>query len=179
VKTTFIYGLIDPRDNQCRYVGKADNPQARLLQHLCADYNDQKRQWIKELQAAALLPELSILAEVSNDEWGIQEKHWIQKMKADGCNLLNISCGGGSQSSRARMTTMMKLKNPVKCRTMLARARDWITAEEIAIGLKSTGADICAQSVRKALNGKPVSPKIIRILAGALGKKMGDIGTFA
>lgn len=34
MKKTYIYGLKDPRDNQIYYVGKSDNPQRRLEQHL-------------------------------------------------------------------------------------------------------------------------------------------------
>jgi predicted GIY-YIG superfamily endonuclease len=31
---TYIYGLADPTTKEIRYVGKADDPQARLSQHL-------------------------------------------------------------------------------------------------------------------------------------------------
>lgn len=34
MKKTYIYGLKDPRDNQIYYVGKSNDPQRRLEQHL-------------------------------------------------------------------------------------------------------------------------------------------------
>lgn len=31
--TTFIYGLLDPRTKELRYIGKADDPNTRLAKH--------------------------------------------------------------------------------------------------------------------------------------------------
>jgi hypothetical protein len=103
VKTTYIYGLIDPRDNQVKYVGKSNNPKTRLLSHRrwWFDRHNPKGQWIKELKEHGLNPSCTILAEVPMPEWETHEQLWISKMIAAGSPLLN-SVAGGLHGERIR-----------------------------------------------------------------------------
>lgn len=95
MKTTFIYGLIDPRDNQIKYVGKSNNPSARLGGHVSCRASGEKGRWIAELGAMGLLPIITVLEETTEAQWSEREQHWIAAMRASGCALLNVQAGGG------------------------------------------------------------------------------------
>lgn len=95
--TTFIYGLIDPRTDQLRYVGKANDPTVRRYQHVCASQlnpRTHKNHWVKSLIKDGLKPEMTILEEVSSDDWEEAEVFWIQYMRFLGCKLVNSVAGG-------------------------------------------------------------------------------------
>lgn len=97
-KTTFIYGLWDPRNYQLRYIGKSDNPERRLKQHI-ASAKKQKRKnylqcWINSLLSDGLNPFVEILEEVLISEWDKAERDWIIECKNFGLSLTNTSEGG-------------------------------------------------------------------------------------
>lgn len=48
----YIYGLLDPRDNRCRYVGKTDDPERRFQEHLGAKDRSRRTCWLHNLTAA-------------------------------------------------------------------------------------------------------------------------------
>lgn len=100
MKTTFIYCLIDPRDNQIRYVGKSNNPKERLKNHCNpARYRPTyKFNWIKKLRQLELKPILKILEEVDIEIWKQKEKYWIDFYKSEGFNLVNYTDGGDGLS---------------------------------------------------------------------------------
>lgn len=59
----YIYALIDPRDNEVRYIGKTINPKKRLSEHLAdskREYN-YKAMWIKSLLKENLNPLIEFL----------------------------------------------------------------------------------------------------------------------
>lgn len=106
MKTTFIYCLIDPRDNQIRYIGKSNNLEQRLKNHCNpARYRPTyKFNWIRKLKKLNLKPILKIVEEVSIDIWKEKEKYWIDYFLNQGCNLVNYLKGGegltyGNQTS--------------------------------------------------------------------------------
>jgi len=94
--TTFIYALKDPRDNQIRYIGKANDPIKRFSNHInkCRDKNTHKRNWINNLRDEKLKPILEILEEVPIDNWIYYEKIYIKKYIMEGCDLMNYTEGG-------------------------------------------------------------------------------------
>lgn len=99
MRTTFIYGLFDPRNNQLRYIGKANNPKNRLKEHIrelkrTNSPNTHKNKWIKSLLSVDLYPLLEILEKVSLDNWEECETKWIERAKKAGCNLVNSTFGG-------------------------------------------------------------------------------------
>ena len=63
-KKTYIYGLIDPRNKQLRYVGKANNLKKRLSKHVHDKSINHKTCWIKSLSALNLRPEIIELGEI-------------------------------------------------------------------------------------------------------------------
>lgn len=99
-QVAFIYALADPRDHAIRYVGKADDPPARLKSHLypsAMTRDTPKNRWLRKLLVKGLRPELVVLEEVPAEEWEAAEQEWIAKMRAaapGGRRLLNGTAGG-------------------------------------------------------------------------------------
>jgi hypothetical protein len=92
----FIYALSDPRTNQIRYIGKANNPYNRYSNHYnsARDKNTHKRNWINSIRKDGLRPELIILDEVSKVNWQYWEKFYISLFKSWGFELVNYTRGG-------------------------------------------------------------------------------------
>lgn len=93
---TYIYGLVDPRTNRIRYIGKADNPQRRLTNHLA----DARRgvvsvrcRWLRKLMKLGLVPTVEILEEVPVDRWDEAERWWIARLSLSH-DLTNGTHGG-------------------------------------------------------------------------------------
>lgn len=97
-----IYGYIDIRDGmsrgQLRYVGQSTRgmyrPVNEMYKHLA-----HCRNWINKLKSLGLKPEIVVLEELSDnataDEIDVAEIEWIAMMRAIGCNLTNLTNGGG------------------------------------------------------------------------------------
>ena len=133
--TTFIYALIDPRNNRVKYIGKANNPEQRLYAHVSqARWADQKNNranwhkihWIRQVLSEELRPRILIIQKVTVTEWEKAERFWIAFYRAAGANLVNASDGGegvsnpsaetrahANQMSRERMLSDSNpMKNP-------------------------------------------------------------------
>lgn len=107
---TYIYGLTDPRTMEVRYVGKSNNPKARLAIHLLgttieryAD-NPHKTNWLKSLRSLDLDPILAILEIVPIEKWQEREIWWIAELRSRGSKLTNATYGGegGTPSEETR-----------------------------------------------------------------------------
>ena len=103
---TKIYTLSCPINGDVRYIGKTNNPEQRLKNHLnkARDYNTHKRNWINKLRNQGFKPIFTIIDEVPIDNWQYWEKFYILKFKQLGCDLVNWSDGGeglsyGNQTS--------------------------------------------------------------------------------
>lgn len=96
METTNIYILIDPRNNEVRYVGKANNVSQRYQAHLnkARDHQTYKRNWITELRNLKLKPILCVIDEVPINEWVFWEEYWISQFKVWGFKLTNYTNGG-------------------------------------------------------------------------------------
>lgn len=109
-KTTFIYALTCPDTDEIRYVGKADNPQARLKYHI-KRYEPRpthKSNWIKSLLSSGKRPGIVILEEVALSEWERAERRWIEYHRATGARLTNTTDGGLGGSGRKRLESGKK-----------------------------------------------------------------------
>ncbi len=64
----YIYGLIDPRNGELRYVGKTNNLSVRFKRHCYAtSLGTHKSSWIKSLKRLNLEPQLLVLEEYSQE----------------------------------------------------------------------------------------------------------------
>lgn len=102
----FIYALHDPDSGDIRYVGKTTyaDPSRRLKYHLRdSKYYRPSRdrtlvqRWIGGLSSP---PVLSVLSANPAEGLNACEIHWIAKLRAGGCLLMNITKGGAGASSR-------------------------------------------------------------------------------
>jgi len=102
-KSVFIYGLIDPRNNQLRYIGKSIDPPKRLKDHIKESKgsrrNNHNYNWIRQLLAEGLRPVLEILEEIPEDDWREREMDWISAARIVGLELTNRTDGGEGVSS--------------------------------------------------------------------------------
>lgn len=93
-----IYGLLDPRNREVRYVGKScsglrrPNRHRRPCELRTPTY---KNRWVLALAGLGLKPEVQILEDVgSPDGLCERERWWIAKFREDGARLTNLTDGG-------------------------------------------------------------------------------------
>lgn len=114
-----IYRLIDPRNNEVRYVGvttKALN--ARVSQHIydTKKRNNLKTNWINDLLNNDLRPIIEEIEKVSYDNYSERESYWIKYYIRIGADLVNqLTSGTGvvierTQESIDRSANAKKVK---------------------------------------------------------------------
>jgi hypothetical protein len=93
-----IYGLIDPRTDELRYVGKAICMEKRLGKHLAAAKAKGRKtkvaSWIKNLLNESLRPEMLVIEITNLDGWVEAEQFNIAYFRSIGAKLLNATDGG-------------------------------------------------------------------------------------
>jgi hypothetical protein len=90
-----IYGLVDPKNNQIRYIGKTQQPlKRRLTQHIYDNglSNKYKYNWINKLKNEGLKPQIIELETCNEENWVEREKFHIKNNN----NLTNLTDGGES-----------------------------------------------------------------------------------
>ena len=112
----YIYKLIDPRNNEVRYIGKTTNIKRRYKQHLYDKRKSHKSSWVQSLRNEKLKPIIEILETCDNDNWKEREIYWIKQFD----NLTNLKEGGGTDYIR---TT----SNETKQKLSLARKKVILT----------------------------------------------------
>lgn len=86
----YIYVLIDPRNQEVRYVGSSIQPEQRLKSHGAEKKSKEKYEWVQELKQEGLLPRIHIVEEYS--DWRkaiVPEMLWILRLANDGVRLFN------------------------------------------------------------------------------------------
>jgi hypothetical protein len=115
---TFIYALLDPRDEAVRYVGKTKRAlPVRLSAHLndCRKARHRRARWLRELVAEGLKPRMILLEEVAASAWEEAERRWIAHFKDEGADLTNSNNGGGGISGHTA-ESIAKMKEALKGR---------------------------------------------------------------
>jgi hypothetical protein len=81
----YIYALLDPRDNQVRYIGKTTNPKNRLSGHITECKKDNvthyRAMWIKSLIREKLKPSIKFLKICPLSEFSKYEAEYINLYK--------------------------------------------------------------------------------------------------
>lgn len=83
----YIYALVDPRNNQIRYIGKTTNPKNRLSGHITEckkdNVNHYRAMWIKSLLKENLKPSIKFLKICALSEFSKYEAEYINLYKND------------------------------------------------------------------------------------------------
>ncbi len=109
-----IYGLVDPRNGELRYVGKSSQGLTRPQSHACPSNlteRTHKGHWVKSLVDLGLKPDILVL-EVRPDANSLNEAEcfYIAYFRQLGCNLTNATTGGdGAPGNRASETARAKM----------------------------------------------------------------------
>lgn len=150
-----IYGLVDPRSLQIRYVGKSSSGIERPLDHLHPSSlrsSSLKNDWISELKHEGLVFEVTVLEEINtpknqelNPLWtnarrkptalNEAERWWIALGRAFGWNLLNQTDGGeGVAGFRRTEASKARCKTP------------WTAERRRAQGIQARNASASARA---------------------------------
>lgn len=93
---TYIYILFCPLDGQPKYIGKANNPQRRVKDHMfdIRGMTPQKIEWVGQMRKHKKKPILEILDEVSIEQWEFWEGFYIDYFRSLGVKLINTNRHG-------------------------------------------------------------------------------------
>jgi hypothetical protein len=99
-----IYALIDPRNNQVRYVGMTGDIYTRFIQHLKRQGNNgEKNAWIDKLRTLCLIPTIQTLEIVLTEQDARErEAYWIFHYMHLSMPLTNEICLGLKQLEQER-----------------------------------------------------------------------------
>jgi hypothetical protein len=115
-KRPLIYGLIDPRNGQLRYIGKSENGLKRAQD----PHSPRCGNWLKQLKKLGLNVEIEILEELPNASHEIlneAEVFWIGYFKMVGVNLTNLTSGGdGVRGIPLHLDHRLKISRALKGR---------------------------------------------------------------
>lgn len=88
----WVYALVDPRDDEVKYIGLAQDPYVRYKAHANGSQNtssNARREWVLSLRSSGLKPVMVLLEKVSVREGRQAEETWIQRCERKGARLLN------------------------------------------------------------------------------------------
>ena len=113
-----IYKLIDPTNNEIRYIGKTKNSlKKRLYEHLTKRNlvpKTHKNHWIKQLLKLGLKPKIETLEITDINNWEGREMFHIKKLRDNGVNLTNLTDGGdgalGTKRSKESIQKVLDTK---------------------------------------------------------------------
>jgi hypothetical protein len=111
----YIYILIDPRNEEIRYVGLTRYPKKRLHNEIHKGHTLHFRNWIQLLKKHNLRPVMEIIETADEDTASERERYWIATKRSDGCRLLNHTSGGESgwaisEETRKKLSDRMRGK---------------------------------------------------------------------
>lgn len=168
-----IYALIDPRDNQIRYIGiTKKNLKSRLNNHYYKDARDNlaKRTWLNELTDLGMKALIEEIETVTEEQACFSEEFWIAHYRSIGVNLLNMTNGGYgvpglkfTQAVRNRMSNALKgKKKPIGFGEKVAVAnRKRILTEETKQKISKSNKDFWQSQEGKILSSKIRKGRII------------------
>ena len=115
MKIGYVYKLMDPINNECRYVGiTTQKISVRLYRHLrdVLRYKNHKNSWLLGLKNKGLLDKvrIEIIEECDYSVLKEREVFWINEFKTKGCRLTNMTIGGDVGSLGCKHTDEAKRK---------------------------------------------------------------------
>jgi len=109
MRSCLIYGLVDPRTEALRYVGKTTIGHGRYRAHLhrqSLQSGTHKNNWIKSLMATGLAPKWVIIQDFGSDGDILSQAEifWIAYFRKAGHKLTNLTPGGDGNSNPTQET---------------------------------------------------------------------------
>jgi hypothetical protein len=149
-RPAYIYALIDPRDGEVRYVGKAIDPYVRLNSHLGEKNHRRKSRWLNVLVQQCLIPKVVVLECTNTGGWQAAERSWIKFYRSIGADL-TIHTNGGEGLNGADAETREKLSRIQKARMKdpVYRAKIFMPEHAAKISLRLTGKKKSPEHVAK------------------------------
>lgn len=114
LKQHYIYGLIDPRNNELKYIGLSTTGFDRMKTHwrsVSKNGNTRVKSWLKSLKHNDLIFDVVYLQYFDEDNQEIDqaEMFWISYFKSVGANLLNHDNGGRNKYGKFHNPETKKL----------------------------------------------------------------------
>lgn len=177
---TIIYGLVDPRTQLVRYVGKSTSGLTRPRAHRSASGRaaaTHSANWIRQLKSLGLDYEIVVLDQGSATELPALERWWISYGRASGWPLTNLTDGGeGSVGATQSAETRARISaaNRGRKRTPEFRARMSVIAKsrspETLAKIGAASAALPAETrarIGMQLRGRKASPELRAKLSAA------------
>lgn len=161
VVTAFIYSLSDPKTQEIRYIGKANDVKERFKHHMCVNKKGQSisKCWIKGLRSEGLKPIVDVIDEIPHKEWEFWEQYYISLYKSWGFRLTNMQIGGRSGQDGVKFSDetkeKMRLAQLGKRHTSEAKEKQRLKQLGVVPSLKTR------EKLRVANIGKKMSPEAI------------------
>ena len=86
-----IYALVDPRNNEIKYVGITTDVYKRFVQHMGDKTSSlDKKTWLQELKDAQIIFHMETLEQATSVDQALdREEYWIQHCISEGYQLFN------------------------------------------------------------------------------------------
>jgi hypothetical protein len=173
-----IYGLVDPRDGQLRYVGKSMCGLKRARSHSYPGYLKRDRtrtgNWIRSLQGQSLKPEVLLLEVHEKSEDLPEAEIWnIAYWKSVGAELFNHTTGGeGTPGHKMSALTRQRLREAnLGIKHSLGKKQTLSEEQRLALAerARKRSADPAIRAkISKTLIGKKQSLKTVELRAAKL-----------
>lgn len=162
---SFIFCLIDPRDETIFYVGQTSTGPREPEKYVRRGYGGTKRnvcRYTRRLEKLGLQASWEILEEVSIEMLDDAERFWISNFRAAGVALTNIADGGaGNRGFRHTPEAKEKISTALVGRPISDETHRRLSAGQVgnqkAKGLKRTPETL--EKMRLAMLGKNVGKK--------------------
>ena len=158
---TYIYALVDPRDQRVRYVGKSNDPERRLTRHYkVATKHLPVARWIAKLRRDGLRPIVRTIMQVPGANWQTWERHWIAAFRWAGEELLNITDGSdGWPSGKPQLPeTRRRISQSLRGRRRPQEVCDKISATQKGRPGRPQSPETRAK-IGAAFRGRTLSPE--------------------
>lgn len=135
-----IYLLTCPETGEIRYVGKANDPAARLKSHM----RDARRRntpvycWIRSLAERGMAPNMKVFWLVPADQWEEAERRTIAACRRQGARLLNLAEGGDQPSQTHSQRAAAGRRAAKAVHSDPRRKRIWELKKQLGAYLKFT-----------------------------------------
>jgi hypothetical protein len=176
---TYIYKHVEPdAPEKVRYVGKSNDPDERLRQHIAHATNQSKNthhgKWIASLLKRGLKPHMEIIEVVDFSIWQERELYWIEWHIEQGHDLTNTYFGGKGVGM-IPLETRLQMSADRKGRTLspehVKRAADGRRGKK-----NSLEANVRMKIAFADRPGHPSTPETnAKISAANTGKKRGPL----